>query len=225
MAPPELSHSSRSRLTSRLSHLFPSESLFDRLARVVCEAECLPRKELFEAWEMARRVRRTLRGGRVVDLAAGHGLLAWALLLLDDTSQQALCVDRRRPASAERLAQSLVARWPRLEGRVEYVEEDLAKVELGPEDLVVSAHACGSLTDRILEQAVKARARVAVLPCCHHVGERERKREPLEGWLAPDLAQDIARAHGLQAAGYRVRALAIPGEITPKNRLLIGEPE
>src|SRR5690349_116094 len=49
---------------------FPSESLFDRLARVVCRAGCLPRKELYEAWEVARRVHRRFRGGRVVDLAA-----------------------------------------------------------------------------------------------------------------------------------------------------------
>jgi hypothetical protein len=49
--------------------------LFDRVARVVCEADCLPRKELFESWEVARRTRRRFRGGRVVDLAAGHGLV------------------------------------------------------------------------------------------------------------------------------------------------------
>ena len=39
-------------------------SLFDRLGRAVCEAGCLPRKELYEAWEVARRVRRWCRGGR-----------------------------------------------------------------------------------------------------------------------------------------------------------------
>jgi hypothetical protein len=36
----------------------------------------VPRKELFETWEIARRARRRFRGGRVVDMAAGHGLLA-----------------------------------------------------------------------------------------------------------------------------------------------------
>ena len=65
--------SSRSRLTRRDLPRFTGETLFDRVARVVCEAECLPRKELYEAWEVARRVRRRMRGGRVVDLACGHG--------------------------------------------------------------------------------------------------------------------------------------------------------
>ena len=76
--------SSRSRLTIHDLGRFAADTLFDRLARAVCQAGCLPRKELYEAWETARRVRRLLRGGRVVDLAGGHGLLAHALLLLDD---------------------------------------------------------------------------------------------------------------------------------------------
>ncbi len=173
---------------------------------------------------MARRVRRHLRGGRVVDLAAGHGLLAWALLLLDDSSPEALAVDSRKPESAARLASVLEVRWPRLAGRVRYVEGRLEEVTLTPGDLVVSAHACGALTDRVLEKALAARARVAVLPCCHFLRERERKHDALEAWADAALVQDLRRAVRLEAAGYRVRALAIPSEITPKNRLLLGEP-
>jgi hypothetical protein len=82
--------SSRGRLTDRDLDRFPETTLFGRLARAVCHAGCLPRKELFESWEMARRVRRLCRGGRVVDLGAGHGLLAQAMLLLDDSSPSAL---------------------------------------------------------------------------------------------------------------------------------------
>ena len=57
----------RAGLTPRDLGRFPSDTLFDRIARVVCRADCLPRKELYEAWEVARRVRRRFRGGRVVD--------------------------------------------------------------------------------------------------------------------------------------------------------------
>ena len=92
-----MDRSSRNRLNERLLHQFPSETLFDRIARTVCRAGCLPRKELYEAWEVARRVRRRFRGGRVVDLACGHGLLAYILRLLDDSSSVALAVDRRIP--------------------------------------------------------------------------------------------------------------------------------
>ena len=64
---------------------FPDDSLFHRIGRVVCGAGWLPRKELFEAWEVARRVRRRFRGGRVVDVCGGHGLLGQIMLLLDDS--------------------------------------------------------------------------------------------------------------------------------------------
>ena len=45
----------------QVSHLafFEGTTLFDRVGRVVCEAACLPRRELYEAWETARRT--TLR--------------------------------------------------------------------------------------------------------------------------------------------------------------------
>ena len=76
-----MDRSSRNRLNERQLPLFTGESLFDRIARAVCRAGCLPRKELYEAWEVARRVRRRFRGGRVVDVAGGHGLLAAVMLL------------------------------------------------------------------------------------------------------------------------------------------------
>jgi SAM-dependent methyltransferase len=221
-AAPGHSTASRVRLTRRSLALFPGDTLFDRVARALCAAECLPRKELYEAWEMARRVRRRFRGGRVVDLACGHGLLAHLMLLLDDSSPAAIAVDTRLPPSAARVADVLEAAWPRLAGRVTRIEGPLRDVPLGSDDVVVSAHACGALTDAVLERAVAARARVAVLPCCQ---EKARAGEqPLAGWLDPALAVDVARAVRLQAAGYAVHALRIPASITPKNRLLLGAP-
>ena len=48
-------HSSKTPLTLRDVDRFPTEGLFDRIARAVCAAGCLPRKELFEAWETAKQ--------------------------------------------------------------------------------------------------------------------------------------------------------------------------
>lgn len=218
-----MDRSSRNRLTPNLVSRFPDDTLFDRLARAVCRAGCLPRKELYEAWEVARRVRRRFRGGRVIDLACGHGLLAHALLLLDDSSPMAVGIDASIPASAAPLAAALVEAWPRLGGRVRLVEERLENVTLESADLVVSVHACGGLTDLVLEKAVAARARVAVLPCCHDL--RDADLGGLQGWLDGPLAMDVMRVTRLQAAGYRVVTQQIPGDITPKNRLLMAEPD
>src|SRR5713226_2845132 len=97
------SPSSRGRLTNRDLDRFPDDTLFHRVAREVCHAGCLPRKELYETWEMTRRVRRLFRGGRVIDLGAGHGLLAQVMLLLDDSSSSALVDDKMLPLSSARV--------------------------------------------------------------------------------------------------------------------------
>nr|WP_305040931.1 methyltransferase [Geobacter sp. SVR] len=214
--------SSRNRLTDKLLDRFSGDTLFDAIARAVCHAGCLPRKELYEAWEMARRVRRRFRGGRIVDLACGHGLLAQVLLLLDETSPAGLAVDRRIPQSAAALAASLAEAWPRLRERMRFEQADLSEVALQHDDLIVSAHACGGLTDLIIDRAVAAGARVAVLPCCHDL--RGADLGGLEGWLDGPLAMDAARVARLRCAGYRVHTQLIPGDITPKNRLLLAEP-
>lgn len=218
-----MDRSSRNRLTEKLLPRFNGETLFDAIGRVVCGAGCLPRKELYEAWEVARRVRRRFRGGRIVDLACGHGLLAQILLLLDDTSPLALAVDRRVPKSAGTLAAAMNAAWPRLQGRIRFMEAGLEGVELLHDDLVVSAHACGGLTDLILGRAMEAGARVSVLPCCHDL--KGADLGGLEGWLDGPLAMDVVRVARLRSQGYRVVTQRIPGDITPKNRLLLAEPE
>jgi len=201
---------------------FQGPTLFDKIARVVCEADCLPRKELYESWEVARRTRRRFRGGRVVDLAAGHGLLAYMMLILDDTSPSALAVDLRAPKSAQRLTDALCTEWPRLRDRVVFRETAIADVPLTSEDLVVSAHACGALTDEVLMRAMAVRARVAVLPCCHD--KTTCDDGGLSGWMESGLAIDATRARKLSLAQYDVVTQTIPYEITPKNRLLLAEP-
>src|SRR5262245_15785035 len=171
---------------------------------------------------MARRVRRLCRGGRVVDLGGGHGLLAQAMILLDDSSPSALVVDHSLPPSSAKVHAALVGDWPRLGGRIEFIARGLDEIDLESTDLVVSSHACGDLTDRVLDRAAAAGARVAVLPCCHDLAACDAGM--LSGWIDKPLAIDIVRAFRLQQRGYRTWTQTIPEAITPKNRLLIGSP-
>lgn len=214
--------SSRSWLSPHDLPRFAEDTLFNRIARVVCEAHCLPRKELYESFAVARRVRRRFKGGRVVDLAAGHGLTASLLLLLDPTSEGALAVDTRLPRSAESLYAALSQRFPQLKGRVTFLEQSLEATPLQAGDVVVSVHACGALTDSVLERAVAAQAKVCVLPCCHD--DETCDTGNLAPWMDVSLAIDATRAIKLRAAGYAVHTQLIPSDITPKNRLLMGEP-
>jgi hypothetical protein len=214
------SPASKARLTDRDLGRFPDDTLFHRLARAVCHAGVLPRKELYEAWEVARRVRRLFRGGRVVDLGGGHGLLAQTMLLLDDSSRSALVVDKTLPPSSVKLHETLVQAWPRLAGRVEFVERPIDQVTLLGSDVVVSSHACGDLTDCVLDRASAVAARVAVLPCCHNLATCDAGA--VSGWVDKPMAIDITRATRLEQRGYRVWTQTIPETITPKNRLLLG---
>jgi hypothetical protein len=212
--------SSRARLTRHDAGRFATGRLFDRIGLAVCDAGCLPRKELYEAWEVARRARRLFRGGTVIDVGGGHGLLAHLMLLLDDSSPRAVVVDTTVPASAGKVHDTLVAAWPRLAGRVSFVSGEPEDVDVGAGDVVVSCHACGALTDRVIARAVAAGARLAVLPCCHDIETCDTGG--LAGWMDAALAIDATRASRLRAAGYHVRTQTIPPAITPKNRLLMG---
>jgi len=218
-----LRFSSRDRLSPHDLHRYPGPTLFEHVARVLCAADCrLPRKELHESWEVARRARRRFRGGRVVDLACGHGLVAWLMLLMDDTSRTALAVDCRLPRSAGLLAEAFVKEWPRLADRVELRVGPIHEVVALPDDVLVSVHACGGLTDRVLDLAIGANARVVVLPCCQAEGKNDLGG--LGGWVDGALAIDLTRAAKLRAHGYTVHTQTIPDTITAKNRLLLGAP-
>ena len=218
-----LNPSSRNILTRYTARMIEGDTLFARLGRAVCEAECLPRKEFFEAWEVAKRVHRKLRGGTVLELAAGHGLLAAMLLILDDHLTEAICVDVTEPPSHRRVLRVLEARWPRLAGRIHYREQRIDETQAAPESLVISVHACGALTDQTLDLAVSARSRVVVLPCCHDLKRCDTGE--LTGWMDGPLAVDATRVARLHGAGYRVLTATIPADITPKNRLLMAWPD
>ena len=106
---------------------------------------------------------------------------------------------RRCHRRARSCTSALVQAWPRLSGRIAFVTAGIEDVEIQRTDVVVSSHACGRLTDLVLERAVAARARVAVLPCCHDLAACDAGT--LSGWVDGPVAVDILRAHAPRAAG------------------------
>jgi hypothetical protein len=124
------------------------------------------------------------------------------------------------PANALRLSEAIVSTWPRLRGRLHYRSMPFEEVALAPTDIVVSSHACGTLTDGVIDKVIQAGARLAVLPCCHDLSHSDTGG--LTGWLDGPLAVDVMRTARLRNAGYAVVTQHIPHDITPKNRLLMG---
>lgn len=212
----------RHRLAPYHRDRFPSQSLHDVVARLVCDAACLVEKEWHESWAVARKVLRRHRGGPVVDLAGGHGLAAFLILLQDRDTPEARVVDTRVPDSVGRLREVLAVRWPGLVARWRFLPGDLAGASIPTDARLLGIHACGGLTDVILERAVAHAVRVAVLPCCHSRSRQDAGG--LDGWLAHDVAVDVVRARRLAEHGFEVHTTTIDDRITPKNRLLIGTP-
>jgi len=215
---------SRNKLSPSHARHYPGDGLLDTLGRAICTVDCLPRKELHEAWEMATRIRTWLAAtptGRVVDLCAGYGLLAQVLLLLDaDVRSTALAVDIRVPKNHVLVHDAVIATFPNLAGRVTFQSARLEDVALGVGDVIVSAHACGALSDAVLSRAAAVGARVALLPCCHLT----RWRPDLVDRADPAARIDEERAMWLVERGYDVIVDTIPANVSAKNRLLLGRP-
>ena len=182
---------SRSRLTPMDARRFPGDDAFSTIARAVCDADALPRKELFETWHAAIAITdalgptsldadattktttttsttttTTTPPHRCMDFAGGHGFLAMCLLIINPRLSSAVVVEKRKLDSHERLARR---RQP-LPGRGTpgcAREASIADATPTPCTALVSVHACGDLSDLVLKLAAEARSPVAVVPCCH----------------------------------------------------------
>ena len=228
--------------------------LFNGFARAVCQAGRVARKEVFETWAAALHIHSGFLGEegsglpcrRVCDVAAGHGLLAWALLILDDAESKSgetegrrpltvLCLDVVMPRNAELIQAAMLSSFPHLEPRFDYVEGRLEQLIPHRSCLLASVHACGALSDVLVATSASSGVPLAVVPCCH-----SRKRKVLEsvaspfardlydeimsaGGGMPDLAErlDHARVTALRNSGMIAEEEYLPTLFTDKNRLIL----
>lgn len=165
-----------------------SKSLFEDFVQTVCSTSTIPRKELYEAWSSALIIHEHFPHlKRIADVACGHGLLSWSLLLLDYISNEngihhhhertAVCIDRRMPQSAEKIPQAMITKWPELEKKWDFVESKLDSIIPSSSTLICGIHPCGILSDQIISLAIHGNAPLALIPCCHakkSLNEKER---------------------------------------------------
>ena len=228
-----------------------NSSIFHKFARAVCRANKVPRKELFEAWAMALYVhqmfpQRRLHDGtanitRFADLACGHGLVSWALLVLYDQENgelseeeklpdiSAVCIDISMPLAADRIRTEMLEEWPHLEDRWDYVEASVDGIIPSPSTLLVGVHACGQLSDTVIANAIYGNSPLVLIPCCHT--KRSLDREQRSNFGLPDQMMDLSsyidqcRIDNLRnEASYKVLDTRISESITPKNRILLATP-
>jgi hypothetical protein len=236
--------------------------LFNQLGRVCCRSGVVSRKEFFETYAAAVAIHHaefaiasppsSSMSSRIADMAAGHGLLAWFLLALDETgSRTVICVDRRMPQATERITTVMrEAFGTQLTDRWTYVQADISACQPHSSCLLVSVHGCGSLTDDLIAMAIDARAPCAVVPCCHSIRPGAYRPHALAGLTIHQIADrveegkrkvaaaddghdkhlvvadivDEVRHQTLQRAGYRVKEVQLPEAFTARNRLLLATP-
>ena len=86
-------------------------------------------------------------------------------------------------------------------------------------------HACGGLSDIVIDVALEGSSALALVPCCHSTKNLAVGDEAAAANVGLDEAIDAARARRLAAAGWAVeRDTLCPREITPKNGLILARP-
>ena len=217
------------------------DTLFYRFARVVCRADKIPRKELFEAWGMALQVHENFPSiRRFADLACGHGLVSWALLALyhygsprcsneEKIKVSAVCIDINMPLAAERLHHLMLEEFPELDGFWHYVEGTICGMIPAPQTLLVGVHACKNLSDIIISNAIYGNSSLALVPCCHAKGCLTEPQQAFFDEQGPGFMNlaaylDGLRIQTLEMAGFQVTEARIHEAITPKNRLIVARP-
>jgi len=155
----------------------------------------------------------------IVDNCAGNGLngIIWAL---EGKTQKVLLLDRE----INPYFQGLIQYVSTLKDiNVEYQTADIKEAGLPEADLITSIHACGTLTDRVIEQAIEQGSPFAVMPCCQsqsvHLNDEilkyfENKRDFI----------DITRVQNAQNNNYNIILRNVDPKITDKNRIIVGFP-
>ena len=201
---------------------FGSDSLQDTVIRAIAEQRILSIKEVMETFEFFARTRKTTKATCVADLCCGHGLLGLLFAVFERKVTQVILVDKLEPASRAKLIAAVVSVAPWVADKVQSHEAKLdAAHELLPEKCsIVSAHACGVLSDQCIEIAIKIEGRLAILPCCYPKASCNAP-PAVQAAFGLNAAYDIDRTYWLTSAGYLVRWMEIPEVITPMNRILI----
>lgn len=200
-------------------------------------ASRLSRKELWENREFYAQTLDFLCGyfrsvvlDHLLDIGGGHGLIS-LLWLAHGTARTASIVDRRRPRSHEVLCARFreVVEFHPPEFRQQRLDQ-VGSLALPDRTALVGVHCCGTLTEALIELALRLEKPFAVLPCCHGGGEKDRafidllKAVAHRKGLSYFDVYDLVRLGLVRAAGWKVGFATISPHISPRNNILLGCP-
>lgn len=203
---------------------FPSDSLTDRFARALSARHAIDIKEFAESFEFFTRVRKAVRAPQIVDLCCGHGLTGILFGIFERDVDTVILVDRKRPATHERLMDAARSVAPWIDRKVHFERASIQAFQAPAGSGLLAVHACGSRTDRCLTMAMDGAQTIAAMPCCHALSAYGDRPKAFDESIGRALALDIDRTYRLREAGFDVRWKAIPRAITPMNRIILATP-
>jgi len=216
--------SSRQKFHSEIAiEYFGSDSLQDTFLQAIAAERLLPIKEVLESFEFFARIRKSTKTKTVADLCCGHGLLGILFAMFERDVERVILVDQNEPESRQKLIAVAVSVAPWIESKIENrVSKIGIEDDWEPGMAIVSAHACGVLSDLCIDIAIASGGPIAILPCCYPKSACDAP-QALQTQFGLETAFDIDRTYRLKDAGYRVRWASVPPEITPMNRVIYGQ--
>eukprot|EP00941_MAST-03F_sp_MAST-3F-sp1_P002995 g2995.t1 len=196
-------------------------------ARALCKRTAVARKEFFETYEFFARIRNQIKcteeSGTLVEVAGGHGLLSALFALFTTRFRKIIIIDRKKPASHEKILESLREVCDYAADKITFVKGDFSEKSVEKGSAVVAVHGCNSLTDLVLNAAITGQAHsAAVMPCCYaNCQSVQNAPKTIAKHLGVAYAADIQRTYYMEQAGYVVNWKHIPSLITPMNRILL----
>lgn len=179
----------------------------------------------------------------IQDLCSGHGLTGLLFLACNPPGKQSnnktilrtVLTDQIEPQSHSTLKECIaeICPWIAEEGVVSFraapLEEFTAhadsdnNVNRNQATIIISTHACGSLTDQVLQYAMNVQAAsLAVMPCCY-TGTDAGVPYGVRRMLGVGVSADVRRCFELQELGYHTDLAAIPRAVTAMNRIIVAE--
>jgi len=158
----------------------------------------------------------------LVEFCAGNGN-GGKVFSLDHKVEEIIFVDIKRTRGLERNTSKITKPY-----ECHFVGIENYKVEPG-DFAMISIHACGNLTDLVLEKAFSIRAPIAVMPCCYNDNMKKYDlQNPPERkkllYKREEDYYDAFRLRFLEENAYRVWIKTINPKITPMNNIIIGLP-
>ena len=201
---------------------FAGDTLHSLIVRALGDARCISVKEVVESFEVFQRLRKPIRSKYVMDLCCGHGLVGMLMVIFEPDVESVTLCDRRIPESSHRCLAAIESVAPWVKGRVRHEVGSIKKLADTEARSMLSAHACGALTDHALTAAIERQCPVAVTPCCYANGICQAP-PVLRRELGLKAAIDTHRTYRLNEHGYHVKWMHIPEHVTPMNRVIISK--